>query len=130
METGLAYRRTMSISALMVVVSPLAYFTPSLVLAMLVASLVAMAHLAWLTNLTSTLLEVFPMSQLGKAAGIVAAGSAVGGMFSSELIGYLVTHGGYRPVFLLMGFIHPLALCILWSAFRMQAAVKVPSQVA
>lgn len=130
METGLVYRRTMSISALMVVVSPLAYFAPSLVLAMLVASLVAMAHMAWLTNLTSTLLEVFPMSQLGKAAGIVAAGSAVGGMFSSELIGYLVTHGGYRPVFLLMGFIHPLALCILWSAFRMQSAVKVPSQVA
>jgi ACS family hexuronate transporter-like MFS transporter len=130
METGLAYRRTMSISAMAVVVSPLAYFAPSLTFAMLVASLVAMAHMAWLTNLTSTLLEVFPLSQLGKAAGLVAAGSAVGGMFSSELIGYFVTHGGYRPVFLLMGFIHPIALCILWSSFRIQSALEVHSQVA
>jgi len=29
-----------------------------------------------------------------------------------------VTHGGYRPVFFLMAIMHPLALGLLWTAFR------------
>jgi ACS family hexuronate transporter-like MFS transporter len=73
--------------------------------------------MSWLINLTSTLLEIFPLEQVGKAAGLIAAGSALGGMLSSEIIGYFVTHGGYRPVFFIMGCMHPLAIMLLWTAF-------------
>ncbi|MDW5266244.1 MULTISPECIES: MFS transporter [Acidobacteriaceae] len=118
MEAGLAYRRAMSCSAVLVLISPFAFFAPSLLTAVLVASVVALAHMAWLINLTSVLLEVFPLAQVGKAAGFVAAGSALGGMVSSEIIAYFVTHGGYRPVFFLMAIMHPLALGLLWTAFR------------
>jgi ACS family hexuronate transporter-like MFS transporter len=118
MQPGLAYRRAMSCSALLVLVSPFAFFAPSLMTAVLVASVVALAHMAWLINLTSVLLELYPLAQVGKAAGFVAAGSALGGMVSSEIIAYFVTHGGYRPVFFLMAIMHPLALGLLWTAFR------------
>lgn len=118
LDAGLAYRRTMSISAVAVLVSPLAYFSPGIALTMLFASVVAMAHMSWLTNLTSTLLEVFSLQQVGKAAGLIAAGSALGGMLSSELIAYCLKHGGYKPVFLAMGVMHPLAITLLWTAFR------------
>lgn len=117
-EPGIAYRRAMSCSAVLVLISPFAFFAPNLLMAVLVASVVALAHMAWLINLTSVLLEVFPLDQVGKAAGFVAAGSALGGMVASELIAYFVTHGGYRPVFFLMAIMHPLALGLLWSAFR------------
>jgi ACS family hexuronate transporter-like MFS transporter len=117
-EPGLAYRRAMSCSAVLVLLSPFAYFAPSLITAVLVASVVALAHMAWLINLTSVLLEVFPLTQVGKAAGFVAAGSALGGMISSEVIAYFVMHGGYRPVFFLMAIMHPLALALMWTAFR------------
>lgn len=113
-----AYRRSMICSAVLVVISPLAWFSPSAVVTIIIASVVALAHMAWLINLTSVLLEVFPLAQVGKAAGMVAFGSAMGGMISSEIIAYCVTHGGYRPVFFLMGIMHPLALALLWSAFR------------
>jgi ACS family hexuronate transporter-like MFS transporter len=81
--------------------------------------------MAWLINLTSALLEVFPAAQLGKGAGLVASGSALGGMVSSEIIGYFVTHGGYRPVFFLMACMHPIAICVLWTAFRSKPVAPV-----
>ncbi|HEY5256535.1 MAG TPA: MFS transporter, partial [Acidobacteriaceae bacterium] len=117
-DPGRAYRRTMLCSAFAVLVSPLAYVIPGIAMVIFFASIVACAHMSWLTNLTAALLEVFPLAQLGKAAGLIAAGSALGGMLSSEIIGYLVTHGGYRPVFLIMGCMHPLAIALLWTAFE------------
>jgi ACS family hexuronate transporter-like MFS transporter len=129
LDAGLAYRRTMLFSAIAVVISPLAYLSPGIGITMLVASVVAMAHMSWLTNLTSTLLEVFSPQQLGRAAGLVAAGSAFGGMLSSEIIAYCLTHGGYRPVFVAMGLMHPAAILLLWNVFRVrpreQGAVPV-----
>lgn len=117
-DPRIAYRRSMSCSAVIVLVSPMAYFAPTLFMTLLFASLVAMAHMAWLINLTASLLEIFPLEQVGKAAGLIAAGSAFGGMVSSELIAYFVTHGGYKPVFFLMAIMHPIALVILWTALR------------
>jgi ACS family hexuronate transporter-like MFS transporter len=115
---GRAYRRTMLYSAVAVLVSPLAYLSPSIAMVIVFASIVALAHMSWLINLTSTLLEIFPLEQVGKAAGLIAAGSALGGMLSSEIIGYFVSHGGYRPVFFIMGCMHPLAIVLLWNAFE------------
>jgi ACS family hexuronate transporter-like MFS transporter len=117
-DPGRAYRRTMLCSAAAVLVSPLAYLSPQVSMVILFASIVAFAHMSWLINLTSTLLEVFPIEQIGKAAGLIAAGSAVGGMLSSEIIGYFVSHGGYRSVFFIMGWMHPLAIMLLWTAFN------------
>jgi ACS family hexuronate transporter-like MFS transporter len=117
-DPGRAYRRTMLCSAAAVLVSPLAYLSPQVSMVILFASIVALAHMSWLINLTSTLLEVFPIEQIGKAAGLIAAGSAVGGMLSSEIIGYFVSHGGYRSVFFIMGWMHPLAIMLLWTAFN------------
>jgi len=116
-DPGRAYRRTMLYSAIAVLVSPLAYLSPTIAMVILFASIVALAHMSWLINLTSTLLEIFPLQQVGKAAGLIAAGSALGGIFSSELIGYFVSHGGYRPAFFIMGCMHPLAIILLWTAF-------------
>lgn len=129
-DAGLAYRRTMLFSAMAVIISPLAYFSVGIGMTMLVASVVAMAHMSWLTNLTSTLLEVFSPQQLGRAAGLIAAGSAFGGMLSSEIIAYCLTHGGYRPVFLTMSLMHPAAMLLLWNVFRVKPKVERATPVA
>jgi MFS transporter, ACS family, hexuronate transporter len=118
MPAGLAYRRTMLMAALLVPLSPLAALVPATGLAIAFASIVALAHMAWLVNLTATIVELFPPNQVGKAAGLVAAGSGFGGMVSSEIIGYFVMHQGYLPVFFIMAVLHPLALIILWKAFN------------
>jgi len=46
--------------------------------------------------------------------GIIATGSGLGGILSTNAIGHLVTHFSYRPVYLMMAFLHPCALILLW----------------
>lgn len=115
---GLAYRRTMLLAALLLPLSPFAGFVRSSTLCVAIACVLAMAHMVWLVNLTATIVELFPLSQLGRAAGLIAAGSGFGGMISSELIAHIVTGHGYGMVFLAMGILHLLALALLWGTFE------------
>jgi ACS family hexuronate transporter-like MFS transporter len=71
--------------------APLAAIVPNAILAISIASVIALAHMAWLVHLTFTIVELFP----AKAAGLVAAGSGCGGMVSSEIIACFVAHQGY-----------------------------------
>ncbi|MDR3791837.1 MAG: MFS transporter [Terracidiphilus sp.] len=116
-----AYRATMFLCALLVPLSPLAATVHSALAGVCIASVIAMAHMAWLVNLSSTIVELFPSHQVGKAFGIVAAGSGFGGMVSTEVIGSVVTHCGYTPLFFLMMALHPIALAILWKVFKQDA---------
>jgi ACS family hexuronate transporter-like MFS transporter len=118
MQVGLAYRYTMLTAAVLVPLSPLAALVSHYELSVIIASMVAMAHMAWLVTLTATVIELYPANQVGKAAGLIAMGSGFGGMLSSEIVGYLVTHGGYTPVFFLMAALHPIAIALLWPVFR------------
>ena len=52
--------------------------------------------------------------------GIVAAGSGLGGIFSTQLVGHLAQSGNYGQIFLLMGCLHPLAMLIAFLALRSQ----------
>ena len=117
LRPSIAYRRTMLCAAVLIPISPLAALVPSATLAVAIACLMAFAHMAWLVNLTATIVDLFPSHQVGKAAGLIAAGSGFGGMISSELIAHAVTHAGYTPVFFAMALLHPIAIALLWPAF-------------
>jgi ACS family hexuronate transporter-like MFS transporter len=117
MRVGLAYRWTMLGAAMLVPLSPLAALVPQAGMAVAIGAVIALAHMAWLVTLTATMIELYPPSQVGKAVGLIAMGSGLGGMISSEAIGYLVMHGGYTPVFFMMALLHPLAIVLLWKVF-------------
>jgi ACS family hexuronate transporter-like MFS transporter len=117
MVAGAAYRRTMLFCAMLTPISPLAGLVHSAFLAVAVASIVVLAHMAWLVTLSSTIIELYPPVQLGKAFGLIAAGSAIGGMISAEIIGHVVMHYGYLPLFFAMMVLHPIALLLIWKTF-------------
>ncbi|WP_051979213.1 MFS transporter [Edaphobacter aggregans] len=132
MPVGVAYRWTMLAAAALVPLSPLAALAPNYGASVVIASIVALAHMAWLVTLTATVVELYPPDQVGKAAGLIAMGSGFGGMLSSEIIGYLVTHGGYTPVFWLMALLHPIAIVLLWPIYlqgrsAMKRVASVPA---
>lgn len=116
-RVGVSYRYTMLAAACLMPLSPLCALVSSSTLAIGIASIVAFAHMTWLVTLTATIVELYPPSLIGKAAGLIAAGSGFGGMISSEVIAWFVTHGGYRPVFFLMAVLHPIAIVLLWRTF-------------
>ncbi|CAN5760289.1 MFS transporter [soil metagenome] len=122
---GVAYRYTMLAAACLMPLSPLCALVSSSTLAIGIASIVAFAHMSWLVTLTATVVELYPPSLVGKAAGLIAAGSGFGGMLSSEIIAWFVTHGGYRPVFFLMAFLHPFAIVLLWKTFTRRHAAPL-----
>lgn len=78
------------------------------------ASLFAFAQMAWLTSATTLSVDIFPTSVVGSAHGAIGAGSALGGLISSGIVGWLVTHYSYTPVFVLMSFLHPLAFALVY----------------
>lgn len=126
-SVGVAYRYTMLIAACLMPLSPLCAFVSSDTLAIGIASVIAFAHMSWLVTLTATIVELYPPSLVGKAAGLIAAGSGFGGMISSEIVAWFVTHGGYSPVFALMAVLHPIAMVILWRAYASGRATPAPA---
>jgi MFS transporter, ACS family, aldohexuronate transporter len=105
--------RVMAIAAILLPLSPLVPRVSSPLLAVMIAATAAFAHLAWQTSLSTLVVDLYPKRIVGTVFGIVAAGSGLGGMISTNLIGRLVTHYSYTPVFIGMGFLHPAAFLLI-----------------
>ena len=58
------------------------------------------------------------MRHVATVFGLIAAGSALGGFASTQLVGQLASTHAYGRLFLLMGMLHPLALAVAWSSLR------------
>ncbi len=74
------------------------------------ASLIAFAHMTWLTCITTFSVDIFPASIIGSAHGAIGSGSAVGGLLSTAVVGWLVTHFSYSPTFFVMSLLHPTVI--------------------
>ena len=97
-----------------ILIGPLVVWAPSMPLALLCAAGVALSQLAWQVTIGALIVDRYPPASVATAFGIVAAGSGFGGMISTGVVGYLVTHYSYVPVFVGMAALHPLALALVW----------------
>jgi len=84
-------------------------FTPSNKVAMAAICVVTFAHMAWMTNLTTVTNDLYPKRVVGSVAGIAAFGNGLGGALFTAITGYLVQHVSYAAIFVVMGFLHPMA---------------------
>lgn len=86
------------------------------------ASCMAFAHMAWLTCITTFSVDIFPAHIVGSAHGAIGAGSAFGGLVSTAIVGWLVTHFSYNPTFFVMSLLHPTVIVGLWLTLPKAAA--------
>ncbi len=105
--------RVMSLAAILLPLSPLVATAPTPLLAVLLASTAAFAHLCWQVSLSAAIVDLFPRHLVGTVFGLVAAGSGLGGMISTNLVGRLVSSYSYTPVFVAMGLLHPIAFLLI-----------------
>jgi ACS family hexuronate transporter-like MFS transporter len=89
-------------------------------------SLLALCHMAWMTNVTTMALDLFPKVMATTVQGMIGAASAVGGLISAGLIARNIQAHGYRPAFLVMAAMHPLAAVILYTRLRPAIRRQVP----
>jgi MFS transporter, ACS family, hexuronate transporter len=110
-----ARRAIMTAAACLLPLSPLVALVSSASLSSALAATIAFAHLSWLITLTAIAIDLFPKQTLGTAFGFIAAGSGIGGLISTEVIPHILHASGYLPLFIVMGFLHPLALFLIWN---------------
>ena len=103
----------MTVCACLLPLSPLVALSSSVKVALAIASIAALAHLAWQVTLGALIIDLYPSHSVATAFGIVAAGSGLGGMLSTNVVGHLVTSYSYTPVFIIMGVLHPCALLLI-----------------
>ena len=96
-------------AAVLLPLSPMIYAAPTLWTCLALVMVIALAHQAWLTNLSALVVDTVPRPLVATAFGVVACGSTLGGMIMSKVVGYLVTYYSYRPWFTAMAFLHPVA---------------------
>jgi ACS family hexuronate transporter-like MFS transporter len=104
--------RVMTAAALIAPAGCLIGFGVSLPVVLALAAVVTFAHLTWQVTMGALIVDLYPKTVMATAFGFIAAGSGFGGMLSTSAIAWLVTHISYRPVFLLMALLHPLALLL------------------
>jgi len=98
--------------ALLMPLSCLIAFTDSRLITMAVICTVTFAHMAWKTNIMTVTNDLYPAGVVGSVAGIVAFGNGLGGALFTWFTGWVVEHHSYNAIFIIMGFLHPLAFLI------------------
>ena len=82
--------------------------------AIAVLSVLALCHMAWMTNATVMTLDLFPRSMATTVQGMIGSASAAGGLITAAVIGSSIQAHGYAPVFYGLCMLHPLAALLLW----------------
>lgn len=102
---------------------PLSLLVPrvEIVPALAIICVVAFAHMAWKTNLQTVTNDIFPLRIVGSVSGVIAFGSGLGGSIFTWLTGWLVQNVSYDAVFIVMGFLHPIAYVV----FRLLLAKEI-----
>lgn len=110
-----AGRKTaMLICAISVVPIVFASMTSSLWVSVLLIGLAAAAHQGWSANIFTTASDMFPKQAIGSVVGIGGMAGAIGGMYMSKVVGWILdSTGSYVPIFIIAASAYLVALAIM-----------------
>lgn len=107
-------KTAMLICALAVIPIVIASMTSSLWLSVILIGIAAAAHQGWSANIFTTASDMFPKQAVGSVVGIGGMAGAVGGMFISKLVGWILdATGSYVPIFIMAATAYLVALAII-----------------
>ena len=113
-----ARKWVMAPSAAVMPLGLLVAHSESSVVAVATICVITCAHMAWKTNLMTMTNDIYPTSIVGSVAGIVGLGSSLGGVVFTRITGVVVDNYSYATIFLLMAFLHPIALVIVHTLIK------------
>lgn len=119
--------RLMGVAACLAPLGALIATQPSIPFTYALGALVALAHMAFLVNLTTLAVDVFPQRQVATIFGFVAAGSGVGGILSTGIVGRFAEAADYGSLFLAMAALHPIGWLIARSSISRVRRLAIPA---
>jgi len=114
-----ARKTVLIISALMVPTGVLMVVTAANN-AMVIAgiSVIAFGFQSWIVNIHTLPSDCFPKQDVGSVFGIGGTAAGIASMLFTLLVGYVVDHFSYTPVFIMVGLMAPLAAVLLLVIMR------------
>ncbi len=102
-------------------------FGPPVWISLMVGAAVAFVHMYWQINLTALASDLFTARSFGKVFAVAGLASGLGGMGTTWLIGQLVGIVSYRPMFVVMALVYPLAMALIVWLTRAPRSKTVPA---
>jgi len=87
-------------------------FTNSDALAIVAISLIAFAFQGWIVNVQTLPSDCFPRQDVGSVAGIGGTAAGIASMGFTLLVGWVVDHYSYAPVYVMIGAMAPLGALV------------------
>ena len=78
-------------------------------------SLIALAFQSWIVNVHTIPSDCFPKQDVGSVFGIGGTAAGIASMLFTLLVGYVVDHFSYTPVFIMVGVMAPLAALLFFT---------------
>lgn len=92
-------------------------------LTILIFALVAVACLSWLFTLSVVIAESFPVKNVASVLGIAGGFGALGAVIFNYFVGQMMGSIGTENIFIVMAFMHPIAVLILWTMVRKERSI-------
>ncbi len=114
----LARKRILTVVTCLVPLCALAPYLPNAASTLVIFSIVAAICLSWLFTLNVVIGEAFPIGNVASVIGIAGGCGALGAVLFNTFVGSLMGNVGAEKIFLVMAFLHPIALFLLWTMVR------------
>src|SRR6185436_8661212 len=98
-------------------VMPAAVFAPlvpEVWMAIAATCFVTFGHALFVANLQTLPADLFRGREIGTATGFSGMGGAIGGILANMGTGWVVQNFSYTPIFMMAGFMHPLAVFLVY----------------
>jgi ACS family hexuronate transporter-like MFS transporter len=111
-----ARKIVMGVAALLTISATMVQNVSSVSLAIALMSLLLLAHGFWITNYITAISDMFGTRGTSTVVGLSGTAGAISGLLVNPLIGWLIQHYSYNPLWLVCGLLYPLAF-LIFSAF-------------
>jgi ACS family hexuronate transporter-like MFS transporter len=89
------------------------FYAPSAAAIVGLMSVMTFGTMAWMVNLSTIPVDVFPKEMVSTAVGLTTAGAIVGQIVFIYFIGHIVQAYSYGPLFFIMSFMAPTAYVVI-----------------
>jgi len=108
-------KTVMGIAAALTLAAPFIATVTTVEMAVALMALVMFAHGFWITNYITSIADIFGANGTSTVVGLSGTAGAISGLLINPLIGWVIQHYSYTPIWYISGILYPLAFVLLVS---------------
>ena len=110
-----ARKTVMGIAAGLTLLTPAIEWVSSVEMAIALMALFMFAHGFWITNYITSISDMFGQKATSTVVGLSGTAGAVSGLLLNPLMGVVIQHYSYRPLWIASGLLYPVAFVLfIW----------------